>query len=128
MGQSVRSMFIRGSWSELGVQLVNLVQSGVWIQANYRETQLGHVKPGDRVDVRIDALPSKVFHGHILEISPASGSQFALLPPDNATGNYTKVVQRIPVKIALDQDQSLTQLSRGSLQRVVIHPSGDAAR
>jgi membrane fusion protein (multidrug efflux system) len=111
-----------------GVQVVDLVQSGVWIQANYRETQLGHAKPGDNVDVRIDALPSKVFHGHVLEIAPASGSQFALLPPDNATGNYTKVVQRIPVKITLDQDQELTHLRPGFSAEVMIHPSGDAAR
>jgi membrane fusion protein (multidrug efflux system) len=111
-----------------GVQVVDLVQSGVWIQANYRETQLGHAQPGDNVDVRIDALPSKVFHGHVLEIAPASGSQFALLPPDNATGNYTKVVQRIPVKITLDQDQQLTHLRPGFSAEVVIHPSGDAAR
>ncbi len=67
-----------------GQQVVNLVQSGVWVQANFRETQLGRAKQGDRADIRIDALPSKTFHGHILEIAPASGSQFALLPPDNA--------------------------------------------
>jgi membrane fusion protein (multidrug efflux system) len=111
-----------------GVQVVDLVQSGVWIQANYRETQLGHAKPGDSVDVRIDAVPSKIFHGHVLEIAPASGSQFALLPPDNATGNYTKVVQRIPVKIKLNQDQELTHLRPGFSAEVLIHPSGDAAR
>jgi membrane fusion protein (multidrug efflux system) len=64
----------------------------------------------------------------VLEIAPASGSQFALLPPDNATGNYTKVVQRIPVKITLDQDQQLTHLRPGFSAEVVIHPSGDAAR
>jgi membrane fusion protein (multidrug efflux system) len=109
-----------------GVQVVNLVQSGVWIQANYRETQLGHVRQGDSADVRIDALPSSSFRGHVLEISPASGSQFALLPPDNATGNYTKVVQRIPVKIALDQGPDVAQLRPGFSAEVAIHPSGDA--
>lgn len=106
-----------------GQQIVDLVESGVWVQANFRETQLGHVKPGDRAEVEIDALPSKVFHGHVLEISPASGSQFALLPPDNATGNFTKVVQRIPVKIALDENSSLAQLRPGFSAEVVIHPS-----
>jgi membrane fusion protein (multidrug efflux system) len=109
-----------------GVQIVNLVQSGVWIQANYRETQLGHVRQGDSADVRIDALPSESFRGHVLEISPASGSQFALLPPDNATGNYTKVVQRIPVKIALDQGPDVAQLRPGFSAEVAIHPSGGA--
>ena len=109
------------------MQIVDLVQSGVWIQANFRETQLGHARPGDRAEVRIDAIPSKVYHGLILEIAPASGSQFALLPPDNATGNFTKVVQRVPVKIVLDQDQPITQLRPGFSAEVVIHPS-DAAR
>lgn len=109
-----------------GVQVVDLVQSGVWIQANYRETQLGHVRRGDSVDVRIDALPSVSFRGHVVEISPASGSQFALLPPDNATGNYTKVVQRIPVKIELDQNSAVAQLRPGFSAEVEIHPSGSS--
>jgi membrane fusion protein, multidrug efflux system len=108
-----------------GVQVVNLVQSGVWIQANYRETQLGRVRQGDSADVRIDALPSIHFHGHVAEIAPASGSQFALLPPDNATGNYTKVVQRVPVKIVLDQNSAVAQLRPGFSAEVVIHPSGN---
>jgi membrane fusion protein, multidrug efflux system len=107
-----------------GVQAVNLVQSGVWIQANYRETQLGQVRQGDSADVQIDALPSTHFHGHILEIAPASGSQFALLPPDNATGNYTKVVQRVPVKIVLDQTTEVAALRPGFSAEVAIHPSG----
>lgn len=109
-----------------GVQVVDLVQSGIWIQANYRETQLGHVRQGDSADVRIDALPSSSFHGHVLEIAPASGSQFALLPPDNATGNYTKVVQRIPVKIVLDQASEVAALRPGFSAEVAIHPSGNS--
>ena len=111
-----------------GQQIVDLVQSEIWIEANFRETQLGYAKSGDPADIRIDALPSKVFHGHILEIAPASGSQFALLPPDNATGNFTKVIQRVPVKISLDQDPSLTQLRPGFSAEVVIHPSSGTAR
>jgi len=109
-----------------GIQVVNLVQSGVWIQANYRETQLGHVRQGDSADVRIDALPSVSFRGHVAEVAPASGSQFALLPPDNATGNYTKVVQRIPVKITLDQGPDIAQLRPGFSAEVTIHPSGNS--
>jgi membrane fusion protein (multidrug efflux system) len=109
-----------------GVQVVNLVQSGVWVQANYRETQLGRVRQGDSVEVQIDALPSVRFQGHVAEIAPASGSQFALLPPDNATGNYTKVVQRIPVKIVLDQDPAVAQLRPGFSAEVFIHPSGNS--
>jgi membrane fusion protein (multidrug efflux system) len=109
-----------------GVQVVDLVQSGVWIQANYRETQLGQVRRGDSADVRIDALRSESFRGHVLEIAPASGSQFALLPPDNATGNYTKVVQRVPVKIVLDQAPGVATLRPGFSAEVAIHPSGNS--
>src|SRR6202140_3117527 len=85
-----------------GTQVISFVAVTKWVQANYRETQLTNVKVGDRADVRIDEYPGQLFRGKVLEIAPASGSQFALLPPDNATGNFTKVVQRIPVKIALD--------------------------
>ena len=83
-----------------GTQVITFVSNIKWVQANYRETQLTNVKVGDAAEIRIDEYPGKVFHGKVIEIAPASGSQFALLPPDNATGNYTKVVQRIPVKIA----------------------------
>jgi len=107
-----------------GVQIVPLVQSGIWIQANYRETQLERVRTGDPADIRIDALPGHVFRGHVAEIAPASGSQFALLPPDNATGNYTKIVQRVPVKIVLDKDQEISQLRPGFSAEIAIHPSG----
>jgi len=110
-----------------GLQVVELVQSGIWIQANYRETQLGKVHTGDKADVHIDALPGHEFHGHVTEVAPASGSQFALLPPDNATGNFTKIVQRIPVRIALDPGEGLDQLRPGFSAAVVIHTSSDAA-
>ena len=83
------------------------------MQANYRETQLTNVKVGDTAEIRIDEYPGQVIHGKVVEIAPASGSQFALLPPDNATGNYTKVVQRIPVKIALDDTDLATKLRPG---------------
>ena len=106
-----------------GIEVVDLVQSGVWVQANYRETQLGRVQASDPEDVRVDALPTKLFHGHVTRISPASGSQFALLPPNNATGNYTKVVQRVPVRIALDPDSADRQLRPGFSAVVTIHTS-----
>jgi len=85
-----------------GTQVLTFVAETKWVQANYRETQLTNMKVGDPVEIRIDQYPGKVFRGKVLEIAPASGSQFALLPPDNATGNFTKVVQRIPVKIVFD--------------------------
>jgi len=96
-----------------GTQVIAFVSNTKWVQANYRETQLTNVKVGDSAEIRIDEYPGKVFHGRVLEIAPASGSQFALLPPDNATGNYTKVVQRIPVKIALDDSGEAASLRPG---------------
>jgi membrane fusion protein (multidrug efflux system) len=78
------------------------VQNDYWITANFKETQMRDVKPGQQVEIKLDAFPDHKFVGRVDSISPASGAQFALLPPDNATGNFTKVVQRIPVKITFD--------------------------
>ena len=100
-----------------GTQVLTFVPETKWIQANYRETQLTHMKIGDPAEIRIDEYPGEIVRGKVLEIAPASGSQFALLPPDNATGNYTKVVQRIPVKIAID-DADLTAKLRPGLSVV----------
>ena len=101
-----------------GTEVISFVSRIKWVQANYRETQLTNMKVGDPAEMRIDAYPGKVFQGRVIEIAPASGSQFALLPPDNATGNYTKVVQRIPVKIAFD-DSSIAASLRPGLSVVV---------
>ena len=87
-----------------GTQVFTYVDNIKWIVGNYRETQLTNMKVGDPAEIRIDAYPGQVIHGKVIEIAPASGSQFALLPPDNATGNYTKVVQRVQVKIAVVND------------------------
>ena len=96
-----------------GTQVIPFVSKMKWVQANYRETQLTNVKIGDPADLRIDEYPGKIFHGKVIEIAPASGSQFALLPPDNATGNFTKVVQRVPVKIVFDDSTEATILRPG---------------
>jgi membrane fusion protein, multidrug efflux system len=112
-----------GQLVSAGMQIAPLVESRVWIEANYRETQLARVRLGDPVDIHIDAL-SHAFHGHVEEIAPASGSQFALLPADNATGNYTKVVQRVPVRIAIDEDPQTQLLRPGFSAEVAIHASG----
>ena len=96
-----------------GTQILTFVAETKWVQANYRETQLTHMKVGDPAEIRVDVYPGEVLRGKVLEIAPASGSQFALLPPDNATGNYTKVVQRIPVKIALDDAARAVPLRPG---------------
>jgi membrane fusion protein (multidrug efflux system) len=108
-----------------GMQVIDLVRGDVWIQANYKETQLTNLQRGDVADITIDTFPGVVLHGKVLEISPASGSQFALLPPDNATGNFTKVVQRIPVKILLDPGHPLQGRLRPGFSAVVtIHATG----
>jgi membrane fusion protein (multidrug efflux system) len=96
-----------------GTQVIAFVDSKRWVQANYKETQLTNVRVGDAAEIRVDQFPGQVFHGKVIEIAPASGSQFALLPPDNATGNFTKVVQRIPVKIALDDRNQASILRPG---------------
>jgi membrane fusion protein (multidrug efflux system) len=96
-----------------GTQVISFVALTKWVQANYRETQLTNVKVGDPADIRIDEYPGQPIRGKVVEIAPASGSQFALLPPDNATGNFTKVVQRIPVKIALDDSTFAAKLRPG---------------
>jgi len=96
-----------------GTQVISFVALTKWVQANYRETQLTNVKIGDAAELRIDEYPGQLIRGKVVEIAPASGSQFALLPPDNATGNFTKVVQRIPVKIALDDTTVAAKLRPG---------------
>ncbi len=92
-----------GNRIQAGQALFALVESEVWVQANFKETQLSHLKVGSEVEIEVDALPGRHFAGHIDSFSAASGAQFALLPPDNATGNFTKVVQRVPVKILFDE-------------------------
>jgi membrane fusion protein, multidrug efflux system len=95
-----------------GTQVISLVESTIWVQANYKETQLTNVAKGDAAEITVDTFPGVTLKGHVEEIAPASGSQFALLPPDNATGNYTKIVQRIPVKIVLDPNPSMAEKLR----------------
>src|SRR5882724_4557654 len=95
-----------------GTQVISLVDNTIWVQANYEETQLTNVAKGDGAEITVDTFPGVTLRGHVEEIAPASGSQFALLPPDNATGNYTKIVQRIPVKIVLDPNPELANRLR----------------
>jgi membrane fusion protein (multidrug efflux system) len=96
-----------------GTQVLTFVPDTKWVEANYRETQLTNVRVGDPAEIRIDEYPGKVLRGKVIEIAPASGSQFALLPPDNATGNFTKVVQRIQVKIVFDDSSLASSLQPG---------------
>ncbi|WP_234683363.1 HlyD family secretion protein [Bradyrhizobium monzae] len=97
-----------GQFVQAGTQLMAIVPAeGAYVVANFKETQLTNVHAGQQVEIEVDTFPGQVVHGHVDSIAPASGQEFALLPPDNATGNFTKVVQRIPVKIALDAQHGL---------------------
>ncbi len=108
-----------------GTQVISLVQREVWVEANYKETQLRHIRSGNPAEIRVDALPGVILRGRVEQVSPASGSQFALLPPDNATGNFTKIVQRVPVKIVLDPGQPGAERLRPGLSvDATVHTGG----
>jgi membrane fusion protein (multidrug efflux system) len=108
-----------------GTQVISLVQSDVWVQANYKETQVRHMHAGDPAEILVDAFPGAAMKGKVDQVAPASGSQFALLPPDNATGNFTKIVQRVPVKIVLEPGQSLSGRLRPGLSVIAtVHTNG----
>ena len=123
-----------GQYVQAGTQLMAVVPvSAAYIIANYKETQLADVRPGQTVDIEVDTFPGRAFHGRVDSIAPASGQEFALLPPDNATGNFTKVVQRIPVKIVLDAGSPLADALRPGMSvyptidtMAQAHPSGAA--
>jgi membrane fusion protein (multidrug efflux system) len=93
-----------GAHVQAGQQLLAIVLDGVWVVANFKEVQLQDLYAGQKATIRIDAFPGRDLPGRIDSFSPASGAQFSLLPPDNATGNFTKIVQRVPVKITFDPD------------------------
>jgi membrane fusion protein (multidrug efflux system) len=97
-----------GQYAHAGTQVITVVPlDNVWVLANYKETQLTHVAIGQRAEIRVDTFPGVVVNAIVDSIAPASGAQFSLLPPDNATGNFTKVVQRIPVKLRISPDNPL---------------------
>jgi len=103
-----------GQYVQPGQALYSLVPDGaVWITANFKETQIQHMQPGQSVQVSLDAFPDKTFSGVIDSLSPASGAKFSLLPAENATGNFTKIVQRIPVRIRLDLSQEEVRVMPG---------------
>jgi membrane fusion protein, multidrug efflux system len=93
-----------GQRVQLGQTLMSVVSQQPWVVANFKETQLGKMKPGQAVEIKIDAFSNRTFQGRVDSRSPASGARFALLPPDNATGNFTKIVQRLPVKVVFDRN------------------------
>jgi len=94
-----------GAYATTGSQLISLVPArGLWIDANFKESQLGRMHAGSPATLEVDSLPGKVLQGHVVSIAPATGAQFSVLPPENATGNFTKIVQRVTVRIALDDE------------------------
>jgi membrane fusion protein, multidrug efflux system len=112
-----------GQFIAAGTQVTTLSKlPHVYVLANYKETQLTHVRVGQAATVTVDSFPGAKLHGHVVAISPASGAQLALLPPDNATGNFTKIVQRIAVKIVIDDPAGLAALLRAGMS---VEPSID---
>jgi membrane fusion protein (multidrug efflux system) len=90
----------------------------VWVTANFKETQVEHMRPGQPVTIKVDAYGGKTFAGKVESLAAATGARFSLLPPDNSTGNYVKVVQRVPVRIALNQGQDPEHLLRPGMSVV----------
>lgn len=99
-----------GAYVQVGQNLLALVTPEVWVTANFKETQLRDVRPGQPVSIEVDAYPGHELHGHVDSIQAGSGARFSLLPPENATGNYVKVVQRVPVKIVLDEQPDVQRV------------------
>lgn len=105
-----------GAYVASGANLLSIVPAhGLWIDANFKEDQLALMKPGQPVTVVADILPGRIFHGHVASLSPATGAVFSIIPPQNATGNFTKIVQRVPVRITLDEDGRQLGLLRAGL-------------
>jgi membrane fusion protein (multidrug efflux system) len=106
----------QGQYVQAGTRLMSVVPTNaIYLVANYKETQTGHMTPGQPVSISIDAFPGQTIDGTVDSLAPGTGAQFALLPPENATGNFTKIVQRVPVKILLDAKNPLTSRLRPGL-------------
>jgi membrane fusion protein (multidrug efflux system) len=101
-GRIVRLTAAVGQLVQPGTSLTMFVPDEIWVTANFKETQLANMRPGQPVTMRIDAYPDRTVHGHVESVQPGSGPAFSLLPPENATGNYVKIVQRVPVKLLMD--------------------------
>ena len=103
-----------GAYVSPGSHLLTIVPAhGLWVDANFKEDQLVRMRPGQPATIVADTLPSHVFHGHLASFAPATGAVFSVIPPENATGNFTKIVQRVPVRIALDDDANLERMRPG---------------
>lgn len=120
----------QGAYVNAGAQLTALVPNTMWIIANMKETQMANVAVGQPVTFSVDALGNARLRGHVERISPATGSEFSVIAPDNATGNFVKIAQRIPVRISIDPNQPLSQRLRPGMSVVttidtaVVAPAG----
>ena len=118
-----------GSFAAAGTQLLAVVPAqGLWVDANFKEDQLARMHEGQPVEIRADVMPGRVFHGHLASLAPATGAQFSVLPPENATGNFTKIVQRVPVRVMLDPKDALLGVLRPGLSVVADVDTRDADR
>lgn len=123
-GFIARKSVEQGQLAAPGVPLIGFVGAGErWVTANFKETELKNIQVGKEVDIDVDALPGRDYHGKVESISAATGARFTLLPPDNATGNFTKVVQRVPVRIRMEglAPEDVTQLKAGLSAVVKVH-------
>ncbi len=117
-----------GSYVTAGTQLLSVAPAhGLWVDANFKEDEIGHIRPGQPATIVADADPGHVFHGHVLSLSPATGAVFSIIPPQNATGNFTKIVQRVPVRIALDGADGTLGLLRPGLSTTASVDTRDPA-
>ena len=107
-GTVSKKAVLPGGYVNTGSPILALVQDGVWVVANFKETQMTRIRPGLNVVVEVDSYPGKIFKGRVDSIQPGTGARFSLLPPENAAGSFVKVVQRIPVKIVLDDPNQFT--------------------
>jgi membrane fusion protein (multidrug efflux system) len=109
-GRVTRKSVQEGQYVQVGQTVMAVVPQNFWVTANFKETQLAHMRVGQPVEISVDAFPGRTFHGHIDSFQAGTGARFSLLPPENATGNFVKVVQRVPVKIVFDGDDESQKL------------------
>jgi membrane fusion protein, multidrug efflux system len=112
-GRVVNLTGATGQFAQAGTNLTMFVPDEIWVTANFKETQLDAMRPGQPVTLRIDAYPERIIHGHVDSVQPGSGTAFSLLPAQNATGNFVKIVQRVPVKIIIDNPPTDVALGPG---------------
>jgi membrane fusion protein, multidrug efflux system len=112
-GRVVQLSAAVGQYAQPGTNLSMFVPDDIWVWANFKETQLDHMRPGQKVTIHIDAYPERTIHGHVASVQPGSGTAFSLLPAENATGNWVKIVQRVPVKLVMDDPPTDVALGPG---------------